>query len=166
MEVRPYVLAAQSFVIGSTNFVLLGLPPGWRALKGPFPPEVDRRVERGDVSWALEGQASFALQGRLGGPETERALLRLQVYPGPLRRERLLARVEEEEGIMLGGHEGLRRVGFVRKGWGPWGGFLAAASFETFCPQTGRTLHILLESGTPQVVAALADALSRYWRCH
>lgn len=163
------MLAAQSFMMGSTNFVLVGLPAGWKAGKGPFPPEVDRRVERGEASWAVEGQASFELQGPLATGEKARGLLRLYVgageggkVPGAFR----LARVDGEDRLLLGGHEGVFRWGWVRTGLGPWASFIPAAAWTAFCPATGRSLHLLVESSRAEAVDEVARAVAEYWRCH
>jgi len=35
---QPHVLACKSFIMGTCNLLIVGLPDGWRVQMGPFPP--------------------------------------------------------------------------------------------------------------------------------
>ncbi|MFO7172545.1 MAG: hypothetical protein DIU70_006220 [Bacillota bacterium] len=65
-----HLLAARQFLLGTCNLMLLPLPPGWRLVDGPAPPEVDRWLRRDGVAWAVAGRGSYRVlvAGEAGQP--------------------------------------------------------------------------------------------------
>ncbi|HEX6989571.1 MAG TPA: hypothetical protein VF282_08885 [Bacillota bacterium] len=66
---QPHVLACKSFIMGTCNLLIIGLPAGWRLGRGPFPPEVDHWRDFGGVTWAQVGRGSYEAIGPAGGPD-------------------------------------------------------------------------------------------------
>ncbi|MFS8570659.1 MAG: hypothetical protein FWJ62_06510 [Thermaerobacter sp.] len=60
---QPHVLACKSFIMGTCNLLIVGLPDGWRVQMGPFPPEVDHWQDFGGVTWAQVGRSSYQAVG-------------------------------------------------------------------------------------------------------
>jgi len=69
-QAGPHVLACKSFIMGTCNLLIVGLPGGWRVQAGPFPPEVDHWRDFGGVTWALVGRGSYRAYGPPAAPAT------------------------------------------------------------------------------------------------
>ena len=72
VHAAPHVLACKSFIMGTCNLLIVGLPAGWRLQRGPFPPEVDHWRDFGGVTWAQVGRGSYQAIGPALPPVPER----------------------------------------------------------------------------------------------
>jgi hypothetical protein len=117
VELTRYPLAASNFLFGISNFFVLPLPSTWQLRRGPFDPEVDRQVKRGDISWVQEGRAMYLL-----------------IHPGyrvtvelhiDIKPHRTAPRVPEptkgwtQGAIAIGGHRAEYVTGERLRGWWP-----------------------------------------------
>lgn len=172
----PHVLACRSFVMGTCNLVIIGLPAGWPVRSGRFPPEVDHWRPFGEVNWAVAGRGSFRaliprehagpsgnrlLEGRV---EIERAGTRAAA--ALLQPEGVLGRVSERGETQLGGHPARVARGAVARGLGPWRRWVPAAAVGLACPHTQRNLRILLETESEAALNEALAALTANLACH
>lgn len=57
-------IAAKNVLFGVSHFFVLPVSPPWELVRGPFEPEVDRWLRRGDASWVTDGRAAYLLFDR------------------------------------------------------------------------------------------------------
>lgn len=162
-----HLLAVRSLILGTCNLLVIGLPPGWRVLDGSFPPEVDRWHLRGDVSWAVAGRGTWRLVAPAGGGP--RAVVDAALHLAPARAgvpdpAADLWRVAASGAAVMAGHPARWALGEVRRG------ILrrprSALAVALACPETGRTLRLLLEGAEPAYLRALLDPLAAGLACH
>jgi hypothetical protein len=155
---KQQLLAANHFVMGTTNILMIALPDTWRLLDGYAAPEVDRWSECGERRWMSQGRAPY----RLIEPHPE--------HPGLVRAEVELM-ITATPGA--GGHEvrhafTAARRGLLRRTEVP------ALHLEVGCPETGRRLRLefsaAVRDGTPAADRAdlerLLEALTTGMACH
>ncbi|MHB9146615.1 MAG: hypothetical protein ACYC5Y_14950 [Symbiobacteriia bacterium] len=143
------LLAANSFLFGTTNLLVLDLPTGWVLRSGYQQPEVDARHLVGKVSWATLANAHYYLQA----PEAAGSIefwVRIFLKPRPVGGDP----------ITIAGHQG------TCKTWQDDKGF-EHQLVRWSCPRSGRALELEAQGrGLAQgQMAALAEALQRC-QCH
>lgn len=172
VDAQPHVLACKSFIMGTCNLLIVGLPRGWRLQTGPFPPEVERWRDFGGVNWALAGRG-FYRTFRPGGGRSPAALLRVQVCRLDSREadaladaRRALAGVDTWGESPFHGHQGSWALGEVHQGFGPWRRPLPALAVGLACPATRRAVRLLVESESRDDLATLLEVNRACWACH
>jgi len=95
-----HVLAANNMLLGTTNLIVLNLPPGWLLRNGIQRPDVDARRVVGRYCWATLGAAHYYLIPP-GGPD--RVDLWVRIRPRA-KREPIGAP------MTVGGHNGVYRL--------------------------------------------------------
>lgn len=183
-ETAPQLLACKSFMMGTCNLLVIGLPAGSRLRRGPFPPEVDRWRVVGDVSWATSGRTSFRawLPGRGPGvaPPAGSAGHAWRLVEGRVEIEplgtraagaledpaRALASVHAQGTAILGGHEGRWAAGAVRRGGllRPRPGPALAVSLA--CPGTRRQVRVIMEADAEEPLRTVLGHLEAALACH
>lgn len=142
---NPQLLAANSFLFGTTNLLVLNLPQEWTLRTGYQRPEVDARHVVGEVNWATLGSAHYYVRG----PETTGLVelwVRLRPKPRPV----------QGEPIEVAGHAGtLRRWQDARR--------LEHLLIRWSCPKSGRAVE--LEAQGRDSMDELANALQAC-QCH
>ncbi|MCG0239256.1 MAG: hypothetical protein L6E13_08570 [Firmicutes bacterium] len=167
-----HLVATRHFLLGTCNLVLLPLPPGWRLVDGPVPPEVDRWLRRDGVAWATAGRGSYRVlvPGEGGAGRPGQALsLEVRVGPVPGLEVRVggrppLARVHAAGSGLLAGHPGTWALGEVGRGFPRR--FRPALWVDLECPETERRLSLFAEGAEPAVLERFLAALRAGPLCH
>jgi len=177
-ETAPQLLACKSFMMGTCNLLVIGLPAGSRVQSGPFPPEVDRWRLRGEVNWATSGRTSFrAFVPSAGGSPARREWLRVdgrvEIEPQGTRASaaladpaRVLSSVVRQGEVTLGGHPGRWASGTVRRGSLLRPEAAPALAVSVLCPGTRRRIRIIMEADAESTLEALLPHLEACLACH
>ena|SRR5215469_2231327 len=80
---NQHLVAVGNYLLGSTNFLILNLPEGWRLSTGLHPAEVDNSTQIRDIRWVTNGRASYLMHSGQPGGKVE---LALRVGQGEVRR--------------------------------------------------------------------------------
>ncbi|HXH12231.1 MAG TPA: hypothetical protein VNP04_21005 [Alphaproteobacteria bacterium] len=115
MELTHHPIAANNFLFGVSNFLVLPLPAAWELVRGPFEPEVDRQIRRGDTSWVQEGRTMYLLihRGRRATVECHIAIAqRWTPLHFPSGKE-----AWHRGQIEIGGHAAAYILGTQLRGW-------------------------------------------------
>jgi hypothetical protein len=139
VELTRYPLAANNFLFGVSNFFVLPLPSTWQLRRGPFDPEVDRQVKRGEISWVQEGRAMYLLIH-----PGYRVTVELQIDIKPRRTP--LRIPEPTQGwaqgdIAIGGHRAEYVMGEQLRGWWPRQRVRMLLS-AFYCDALGRSISV------------------------
>ncbi len=154
---NQHLVAAGNYVLGTSNFLILNLPEGWRLFTGLYPAEVDNSIQISDARWVTNGRASYLLHSGEPGGKVE---LTVRVGQGEVGRWLNPLRQDASAGqIAVGQHYALHRLRPRRQSWlsRNRGNILEVA---LYCNITRRTL--LLEFSGPEHEAdrhALVEAL-------
>lgn len=175
---REQLLAANNFVMGTTNILIITLPDSWRMLEGHSAPEVDLWSEYRERRWMRKGQATYRLvQPHPEEPGLVRGEVELLVTAVPAERSAVRparrVRFTRSGQIQIGGHEARYQFGTVRHGL-IHAREVATLHLEFVCDRTARRLHLELSAlGQAQEPAAaeaqleeLLVALAEGVRCH
>ncbi len=141
------LLAANSFLFGTTNLLVLDLPPEWVLRNGVQQPEIDARHLVGSVNWATQATAHYYLQV----PEAAKPVelwVRLQPKPRPA----------EGDYVSIAGHHGTGRAWRDEKG-------AEHLLVRWSCPKSGRAVELEAQGQTQASLSELLSALSRC-QCH
>lgn len=109
-------------MLGTTNLLVLSLPPGWRIREGIGAPEVDARTLHAGRAWGTAGQAHYVLWGEPPSPQhaAPRLELNVHLYPAGSRPEGppapAFTRIDAEGDTELGGHRARYILGTIRHG--------------------------------------------------
>jgi hypothetical protein len=110
-----HLVAAGSYVLGSTNFLILSLPEGWQLFTGLHPAEVDNSIQIRDIRWVTNGRASYLLHSGQPGGKIE---LALRVGQGEVGRWLNSFRYSDSAGqLVIGGHQAFYRLRPRRQSW-------------------------------------------------
>lgn len=60
-DIKRHIIAARNFIFGSTNFLILPMPEGWKLGGLIIPPEVDANIMADEIQWVREGQVGYVL---------------------------------------------------------------------------------------------------------
>ncbi|MGE5675172.1 MAG: hypothetical protein ACM3XM_15085 [Mycobacterium leprae] len=178
---REQLLAADNFVMGTTNILLIALPDGWRMLEGHAAPEVERWSTYRDRRWMLEGRAPYRLvrphpdKPQLVAAEVELCITAKSASGRYPRGNRL--DYKETGQVAVGEHKGQYRLGTIRRGGllGLLPGMaVPALHLDLLCFETGRRIHLELNAlrrgheptATESDLRALLRALQDSFRCH
>lgn len=168
MAARPHVLACKSFIMGTCNLLIIGLPAGWRLGNGPFPPEVDRWRPVDGINWALSGRGSF--RARRGAEGVE---IRIHVEQEGSRAGAalsdpagVLSQVGESGEYRLGDHAGRYALGRVDRGLGPWRSSQPALAVSLACPETARVIRLVAAADDEGMLREVLAATAAHLRCH
>lgn len=135
---RKHVVAAENFLLGPTNFVVVALPEGWKLLRGTSPPEVDSNRLFGDVQWVTSGRSPHLLiqpERRTG------AEMHILIHRGRRSLEKLKASPGARPFPVQSGHEAFFLLHQVRRGlW--WGSVENGVRLAVFCDRTDRTITL------------------------
>ena len=142
-------IAAANSLFGVINFIVLSLPNGWKLVADRVPPEVDKIFRKGNVKWALEGQARSIV-----------------VYPGGAAEINIIivegnkVRSSGMETIINGhkGYYGTRRIkrGLFKKRE------YEVVDISFYCEETNRTIRLSLVSRElERHVDSILEAVSR-----
>ncbi|MDR5694874.1 MAG: hypothetical protein QN198_12375 [Armatimonadota bacterium] len=135
---RKHVIAAENFLLGATNFVVVTLPEGWKLLRGISPPEVDSNRLFGEVQWVTSGRSPHLLvqPERRSGAE-----LHVLVNRGRRMLDKLKASPGARPFFLHSGHEAFLLHHQVRRGL--WRGYLEkGVRLSLFCDRTDRTITL------------------------
>lgn len=122
LPAAPHLLAARHLVLGTTNLLVLSLPPGWHIREGIGAPEVDARTIYAGRAWGTIGRAHYVLWGE--APDAQHAPPRLELdlrlqhadsRSGPPEPP-IFTRIETEGETELGGHSARYLLGDIRHG--------------------------------------------------
>lgn len=176
---REQLLAANHFLMGTTNIVLLPLPSGWRIFdSGPTGPEVDQWTETAECRWMSEGYARYNLvrphpeQPGLVRTEIELTIRARPAAAPPPPGPRFAAGANTGT-VMLNGHAAAYSVGTVRRGLVPRREVPALHLLLT-CPETARHLQLEMTAGyreglpsaTQADLLEVLETLASGFRCH
>lgn len=140
------VLAANNLLLGTTNLLVLNLPPGWRLQSGIQRPEVDARRVVGSVCWATQGAAHYFLK-----PPDSKARVDLWARIRP-RAPRGVTGTP----VVVAGHAGVCEINEERPG-------MVRLMLRWECPESGRFIE--LEARGAVSLEGLAQALAGS-QCH
>jgi hypothetical protein len=142
---NQHVVAAGNHVLGSTNFLILSLPEGWRLFTGLHPAEVDNSTQIRDTRWVTNGRASYLLHSGQPGGKVE---LALRIGQGEVRRWLNSFHSSDSAGqLAIGKHQAFYRHRPRRQSWFSrnQGDLLEVV---LYCDVTRRTL--MLEFSGPE----------------
>lgn len=163
-EENRHVIAASNFFLGTANFLVIELPPGWDLRTGARPPEVDRTHREGGVAWVAEGTSSHLLineERRLG------LLLEVTARPGSgARRRGSLSSPRSQGELSLAGHSARWRLGETRKGLLRTRKTLALLELEFHCDRANRSLSLSVSGEIPPGFLEEFLAAVPRWECH
>ena len=158
-----HVISANNILFGSTRFLTLALPDGWRITRSYLPPDVHSNVRHGDLLWVEAGQTDQIVYHPL-----RKIALDLTIVMKRGKREGLKTKgveVHSQGSLMINGHEASYYVGEVGVG------FLKKKLARTLClsfhcSELGRTIMISF-TGACQEAALLEifESLSGL-KCH
>ncbi len=112
---NQHVVAAGNHVLGSTNFLILSLPEGWRLFTGLHPAEVDNSTQIGDTRWVTNGRASYLLHSGQPGGKVE---LALRIGQGEVGRWLNSFHSSDPAGqLVIGRHQAFYRLRPRRQSW-------------------------------------------------
>jgi hypothetical protein len=160
---NQHLVAAGNYVLGTSNFLILNLPQGWRLFTGLYPAEVDNSTQVMDTRWVTNGRASYLLHSGAPGGKVE---LAVRVGQGEVSRWLDALRQDSTASqIEMGQHQAYYRLRRRRQNW------LSRSRGDTlemvlYCGSTRRTLA--LEFSGPEREEdrnALLEALNES-RCH
>ena len=60
-KVGKAIIAAKSFFSGAVNFIVLGIPYGWKIHPNQFPPEIDRYAIFDKYAWVTRGNVTHGI---------------------------------------------------------------------------------------------------------
>ena len=164
MELTRYPLAASHFLFGVSNFFVLPLPSTWQLRRGPFDPEVDRRVQRGEISWVQEGRALYLLIH-----PGYRVTVELHIDIKPHRTSPRLPEAATgwaQGGIAIGGHRAAYVMGEQLRGWWPRRRVRMLQS-AFYCDTLGRAISVecIAEGAEADHLQEILQALTLL-QCH
>lgn len=140
------LLAANSFLFGTTNLLVLNLPDGWTLRNGYQQPEVDARQLVGSVNWATMASANYHVRPP-GAAKPIELWVRIQPKPRPASGDT----------TMVSGHQGSSTLYRDAKG-------AEHLLLRWSCPKSGRAIELEAQ-GPGQPEAPLADLLAALQRC-
>ncbi|HET7640217.1 MAG TPA: hypothetical protein VFK47_15935, partial [Ktedonobacteraceae bacterium] len=112
---NQHVVAAGNHVLGSTNFLILSLPEGWRLFTGLHPAEVDNSTQIRNTRWVTNGRASYLLHSGQPGGKVE---LALRVGQGEVGRWLNSFQSSDSGGqLAIGRHQAFYRLRPRRPSW-------------------------------------------------
>ncbi|HEY7347628.1 MAG TPA: hypothetical protein VH599_04860 [Ktedonobacterales bacterium] len=160
---NQHLVAAGNYVLGTSNFLILNLPQGWRLFTGLHPAEVDNSTQVLDTRWVTNGRASYLLHSGAPGGKVELAVRvgqgEVSRWLNPLRQDGAASQ------MLVGRHQAFYRL---RQRGQPWLSRSRGDTLEMalYCDTTRRTLA--LEFSGPEreedrhaLLEALGDS-----RCH
>jgi hypothetical protein len=136
---NQHVVAAGNHVLGSTNFLILSLPEGWRLFTGLHPAEIDNSTQIGDTRWVTNGRASYLLHSGQPGGKVE---LALRIGQGEVGRWLNSFHSSDSAGqLVIGRHQAFYRLRPRRQSWfSRTGGDILEVVL--YCNVTRRTLAL------------------------
>jgi hypothetical protein len=160
---NQHLVAAGNYVLGTSNFLILNLPQGWRLFTGLHPAEVDNSTQVLNTRWVTNGRASYLLHSGVPGGKVELALRvgqgEVSRWLDALRQDSAVGQVEVDR------HQAYYRLRQRKQNWLSRNrGDILEMVF--YCEATRRTLA--LEFSGPEREEdrkALLEALSES-RCH
>jgi hypothetical protein len=155
---NQHLVAAGNYVLGTSNFLILNLPQGWRLFTGLHPAEVDNSTQVLNTRWVTNGRASYLLHS--GAPSGK---VELAVRVGQGEVDRWLNALRQDNAasqIEVSRHQAFYRLRPRGKSWMSRNrGDMLEMVF--YCDSTRRTLA--LEFSGPEREEdrhALLEALS------
>lgn len=142
-------IAAANSLFGVINFIVLSLPNGWKLVADRIPPEVDKIFRRGDVKWALEGQARSIAVYPEGVVEVN-----ITIIEGNKIKSSGMETI-------INGHRGYYGTRRIRRG------LFKKREYEVvdisfYCEETNRTIRLSLVSNElEKYVDAILEAVSQ-----
>ena len=127
------VLAANNLLLGTTNLLVLGLPPGWSLRNGLQQPEVDARRVVGSVCWATQGGAHYFLSP----PDSTRVDLWVRVRPRAPRQG-----IGIGAPVTVAGHPGVHQMTEEP-------GTSERLLMQWQCPESGRFIELEARGNAP-----------------
>lgn len=134
---KKHIIAAENFLLGATNFVVVTLPEGWTLLRGTSPPEVDSNRQFGGVQWVTSGRSPHLLVQ----PERKTgAEMHILIQRGRRPLDKVKASPKACPFPLQSGHEAFL-LHLVRRGL--WRGASEnGVRLSVFCDRTDRTITL------------------------
>src|SRR3972149_5469624 len=146
-ELTKHVLAPRNLFFGSSYFLILPLPEGWRITKSYLEPDVLSSVQKGNLAWVEAGQTDQVVFN----PSKKVALdLMIQVKRGNHENTGIKGvQISSQGSKMVCGHPASYCIGEVKEG------LLKKESRKTlrfylYCPELNRTLFLYFTGKCPE----------------
>lgn len=107
-----HVIAASNPLYGAVNFIVLYMPPYWKALAGNVPPEIDEVKKFGKIQWVTSGSSTSVVYNN-----SSKAWLEVKIEA---RKKPILLKKNVELKAQVGGHDakysfGVEKVGLIKR---------------------------------------------------
>jgi hypothetical protein len=139
LELTKHIVAAKNLFFGTSYFVILALPNGWRITRSYLEADVHSRVQRGNLTWVESGQTDQIVFNPL-----KRIALDLMIQVKPGKQEGLSVKdmqISSQGSQMVCGHPASYCVGEVKQGL--FKKKLAKTlRLFLYCPELNRTLFL------------------------
>lgn len=141
MAIKPskHIIAARNPFFGTSYFLILPLPDGWRITRSYLSPDVNSFVKRENLTWVEAGQTDqivFQPQRRLALDLTIQVKRGKHTFPG--LKDTLIT----SQGIrLIGGHQADYCAGELKRGLF-WKKVVNILAICVFCPELKRTLFL------------------------